>query len=175
MQYLTPELYVEINQAEDDQAEELYQRWEAAGADGRAHLQQIKDKLPPKMQRFCETMCLHDSEVVGIEVSGSRGGSRTPVAIINVRQDNRLIWLVYDLYEEPVISTPVTSDVFVSDTAQRQWLYDEVDVVDESRCRHQILLNTGEVIDLCFFQFDWSIHHSPRHTLVAQVAQLAGV
>ena len=92
---------------------------------------------------------------------------------LSLRQDNRLIWLVYDLYQEPTISTPVTSDVFVSDTAQRQWLYDEVDVVDEPRCRHQILLSTGEVIDLCFFQFDWFIHHSPRHALVTQAAELA--
>lgn len=28
MQDLTPELYAEINQADDDQAEELHQRWE---------------------------------------------------------------------------------------------------------------------------------------------------
>ena len=173
MQYLTPELYVEINRADDDKVEELYERWEAAGADARARLQQIKAMLPPRMQRFCETMCLHDAEVVGIEVSGSRGGSRTPVAIISVRQDNRLISLVYDLYEEPTISTPVTSDVFLCDAAQRQWLYDEVDVLDEPRCRHQILLSTGEVIDLCFFEFDWFIHHSPRRAPVAQEAQLA--
>ncbi len=173
MQYLTPELYVEINQADDDKVEELHERWRAAGTDARAHLQQIKDKLPPKMQRFCETMCLHDAEVVGIEVSGSEGGSRTPVATISVRQDNRLICLVYDLYEEPTISIPVASDVFVTDTAQRQWLYDEVDVVDEPRCRHQILLSTGEVIDLWFFQFDLFIHHSPQHALVAQAIQLA--
>jgi hypothetical protein len=173
MKYLTPELYVEINSAGDDEAERLYEKWRAAGAHARAYLEQIKEKLPPRMRRFCETMCLHDAEVLGIHVSGSRGGARTPVATINVRQDDKLIWLVYDLYEEPSVSTPVLSDVFAADPANRQWLYDEVDVVDEPKCRHQILMSTGEVIDFVFFQFDMSIHHSPRHSFAAESERLA--
>lgn len=55
---------------------------------------------------------------------------------------------------EPTITIPVRSDVFVKARDQRQWLYDEIDVVDEPKCVHEILLNTGEVIELTFFQFD---------------------
>lgn len=173
MKYLTPELYVQINQAKDDQVERLYEQWNAAGANARAHLQQVKDKLPPKMQQFCETLCLHDAEVVGVDVSGGMNGTRTPVAIISVRQDNELIWLVYDLYDEPTISTPVASGVFVSEADQRQWLYDEIDVLDEPKCRHEIFLNTGEVIDLVFFQFEMFTHRSPSHALQPQATQSA--
>ena len=90
-----------------------------------------------------------------------------------MRQDPRLIWLVYDLYDEPKITIPVESDVFVTDPDQRQWLYDEIDVLDEPKCRHEIFLNTGEVIELTFFQFDMFIHHSPSQTLQLDAAQSA--
>jgi hypothetical protein len=173
MKYLTPELYVKINEAKGDEVESLYDQWNAAGANARAHLQKVKDKLPPKMQQFCDTLCLHDAEIVGIDLSGGENGTRTPVAIIGVRQDTKLIWLVYDLYDEPTITTPVSSDVFVTDPDQRQWLYDEIDVLDEPKCRHEILLNTGEVIELVFFQFEMFIHHSPPHAISLQTAKTA--
>jgi hypothetical protein len=172
MKYLTPELYVQINEAKNDEAEGLYQQWSAAGANARAHLQHIKRKLPPKMQQFCETLCLHDARFLGMNIYGGDNGARTPVAVISVRQDNRLIWLVYDLYEHPRINAPVSSNAFVGISDRREWLYDEVDVVDEPKCRHEILLNSGEVIELVFFQFDMFVHHSPSHALQPQSAQL---
>lgn len=95
-----------------------------------------------------------------------------PVAVISIRQDNRLIWLVYDLYELPITTTPVSSNAFVGISDRREWLYDEISVLDEPKCRHEILLNTGEVIELVFFQFDLFVHHSPSHALHAQAAQL---
>lgn len=170
MQYLTPELYVKINRASDDEIEQLHDEWNAAGANAREHLRQIKNKLPPKMLQFCESFCLHDADVAGVDVVRGTRGAGTPVATISVRQENKLIWLVYDLYDEPAVSIPVASDVFISDTSNRQWLYDEVDVLDETRFRHEILLNTGEVIDLVFFQFDMFVHHRPSHVLAAQSA-----
>ncbi len=173
MKYLTPELYVKINEAQDDDVESLYEQWNAAGANARAHLQKVKDRLPPKMQQFLDTFCLHDAEIVSFDVSGSDNGTRTPVAIIAVRQGAKLIWLVYDLYGEPTITTPMASDVFVTEPDQRQWLYDEIDVLDEPKCRHEIFLNTGEVIELTFFQFDMFIHHSPSHSLQLDAAQSA--
>ena len=173
MKYLTPELYVKINEAKDDEVESLYQQWNAAGANARAHLQQIKHNLPPKMQQFCETLCLHDAQVLSIDVSGGDNGAGTLVATINVRQDNDLIWLVYDLFDKPTTSMPVLSDAFVIAPGQRQWLYDEIDALDGPRYRHEVLFNTGEVIELAFLQFDMFVHHSPPHSLQPQTAQLA--
>jgi hypothetical protein len=43
-----------------------------------------------------------------------------------------------------------------------------VDLVDEARYRHEILLNTGEVVELVFFQFDMFVHHSPPRALASQ-------
>jgi len=120
MKYLTPELYVKINEATDDQGESLYEQRNAAGANTRAHLQKVKGKLPPKMQQFFAWFCLHDAEIVSFSVSGSENGTRTPVASIGVRQDTKLIWLVYDLYEEPTITAPMASNVFQTDPDQRQ-------------------------------------------------------
>lgn len=74
MKYLTPELYVKVNEAKNDEVEGLYQQWSAAGANARAHLQQIKHKLPPKMQQFYETLCLHDAEFLGMNTSGGDYG-----------------------------------------------------------------------------------------------------
>jgi len=108
-----------------------------------------------------------------MSVSAGDDGARTPVAVISVRQDNRLLWLVYDLYAEPTITTPLEYNAFVPGTQPRQWLYDEVDVVDEPICRHEILLNTGEVIELVFFQFDMFVHDRPAHAVERQTAQLA--
>jgi hypothetical protein len=139
----------------------------------RAHLEQVKHKLPPKMQQLCETSCLHDAEVLGINVSGGDNGTGTPVAVISLRQDNKMIWLVYDLYHKPTITTPVSSDAFVNASEQRQWLYDEVDVLEEPKCRHEILLNTGEVVEMVFFQFDMFVHYSPSRAIRPQTAQLA--
>ena len=83
------------------------------------------------MRQFCETLCLHDAEVLGINVSGGDNAAARLSLMISVRQDNELIWLVYDLDDEPTITRPVSSDAFVSTADQRQWLYDEVDVCDE--------------------------------------------
>jgi hypothetical protein len=168
MKYLTPELYAKINEAKDEEIESLYRQWDAAGEDARAHLQRIKVDLPPKMQQFCDTFCLHDAEVIGIDVSRGDKGARTPVAVIGIRQDNKLIWLVYDLCEEPKTTIPVASGAFVSSSDQRQWLYDEIDVLDEAAWRHEIFLNTGEVIELVFFQFDMFIHRSPSRAIQPQ-------
>lgn len=164
MRYLTPELYVNVNQAKDHQVERLYEQWNVAGARAREHLREVKDKLPPKMQQFHDAFCLHDAEIVNISVSSGHNGTRTPVAMISVRQNTQLIWLVYDLCSEPKITTPVASDVFVKDTDRRQWLYDEIELLDEAHYRHEILLNTGEVVELTFVQFDMFIHYSPGQT-----------
>ena len=125
------------------------------------------------MQLFCDSLCLHDAEIVSFDVSGGDNGSRTPLAIIGVRQDHKLIWLVYDLYDEPTITTPVSSDAFASASDQRQWLYDEIDVLNEPKCRHEILLNTGQVIDLVFFQFEMFVHYSPSQAIQPQTAETA--
>jgi hypothetical protein len=122
------------------------------------------------MQQLYATHCLHDAEVVSIDVSGGMNGLRTPLAILCVRQENKLIWLVYDLYNEPTITRPVKADVFVSGEHQRQWLYDEVDVLDDATYRHEIFLNTGEVFELVFFQFDMFVHHAPMRALAPQPA-----
>ena len=45
-----------------------------------ARLRQIEGKLPPKMQQLCDTLCLHDAEIVSVDFSGGANGDRTPVA-----------------------------------------------------------------------------------------------
>ncbi|HEX5443417.1 MAG TPA: transposase [Pirellulales bacterium] len=101
MRFICPELFVRINEACHDEAESLYQSWEAIGQEGRAYYLSIKDRIPPKLAEFNNAICLQDAEWMGISESPSRKGTHGPVAVINIRQNNDVVSLVYDLYEEP--------------------------------------------------------------------------
>ncbi|MGH7201299.1 MAG: hypothetical protein ACREJB_11890 [Planctomycetaceae bacterium] len=173
MKHLTPQLYVDINTAADDRIEALYEQWEAAGANARADFLRIKNDLPPNFVELWQTRCLHDAEVLGINVSGGTSGAGVPVAVVNVRQGDDVLGLVYDLLHEPRRSVPVSSDVFTSDESSVTWLYDEIEVLSDSAFRHEILLSTGEVLALEFFQFGLLVYHGARGPAVAVVSASA--
>ena len=51
MKYLTPELYVKINVAQDDDVESLYEQWNAAGANARARFASGLPHVPAPFHR----------------------------------------------------------------------------------------------------------------------------
>lgn len=165
MKHLTPERYIRINEASDTEAEQAYKDWEAAGTAARSRFLQIKHQLPPQLVELFESRCLHDAEVLSINVSGQDDGSDTLVAVINIRQGHDVIGLVYDLLEHPKRKTPAPSQVFVAGATRVSWLYDEIELVNEAEFVHEILLNTGEVLELRFFQFGMFIYHSAHAVL----------
>jgi hypothetical protein len=169
MKFLSPELFVRINDAEGDEAESLYEQWEANGQAARAYYAEIKDRIPPKLTDFIGTLCLHDADWMGLNVAPSHNG-QLDVAAINVRQQDNIITLVYDLYEQPQWTGPSPESRIWSDE-QVIWLYDEIGLLDDTRFTHEILLSNGKVVRLDFFQFNFSISRSlsglPRSALSA--------
>ena len=60
MKYLTPQLYVKINEAKDEEVKSLYQQWNAAGANARASFSKssknCRRKCSSSAKRFVCTM-----------------------------------------------------------------------------------------------------------------------
>ncbi|HVA51824.1 MAG TPA: hypothetical protein VNH11_36115 [Pirellulales bacterium] len=170
MKYTSPELLVRINGAEGEEAEALYDQWDANERAARAYYAEIKARLPPKLVQFAETLCLHDAEWMGLNVSPSHDGNRLDVAAINVRQQHNIITLVYDLLEEPRWSGPEPASRIWSEE-QVIWLYDEIGLLNDTTFTHEILLSNGKVLRLVFFQFNFSVSGTlsniPRSALSA--------
>jgi phosphoglycolate phosphatase-like HAD superfamily hydrolase len=66
MKYFTPELYVRINAASDDEAEALHDEWEEAGQRFRRRYKKIEFPLPEALRKFHDEQCLHDADWHGI-------------------------------------------------------------------------------------------------------------
>ena len=157
MKFLTPELFIRINEATDDEAERLDAEWEAAGQAGRAHYAEIMDRIPPKLAEFLGAVCLHDAEWMGLNFAPARNGSQAPAAVVNVRQSDNVISLVYDLYEEPHWSGPSPKSPVWTDDEQLICLYDEIDLLNDAMFSHEILLSNGKIVRLVFFQFNFAV------------------
>lgn len=159
MKHTYPDLLVRINDAEGEEAEALYDQWDANERAARAYYAGIKGRLPPKLVEFAEMLCLHDADWMGLNVLPSRDGNRLDVAAINVRQQDNVITLVYDLLEEPQWSGPEPASRIWSNE-QVIWLYDEIGLLNDTTFTHEILLSNGKVLRLVFFQFNFSVSGS---------------
>lgn len=157
MRFISPDLLVRINEEQSDDAERLYAEWESLGQAGRAYYAQIKERLPPKLVEFINTVCLHDAEWMGLNVSPSFDGRQAPVAVINVRQNDQVLSLIYDLHEQPQWSARIEASIFSADDDQLICLYDEVDLLNDAMFSHEILLNNGRILRLVFFQFNFFV------------------
>jgi hypothetical protein len=157
MKFLTPELFVRINEGSDDEAERLDAEWEAAGQAGRSYYTEIKDRIPLKLAEFVGAVCMHDAEWMGLNVLPRRGSVQAAVAAINVRQNHEVLTLVYDLHEEPQWSQPTPESHVWTDDEQLICLYDEVELLNDTTFSHEILLSNGKIVRLVFFQFDFFI------------------
>jgi hypothetical protein len=169
VRFISPDLYVRINEERGPDSERLYDEWDALGEAGRAHYARIKGRLPPKLAEFIDTVCLHDAEWMGLNVSSPVEGAHESVAVINIRQDNNVLSLVYDLYQEPQWSTPIQSRIFSDE--QLICLYDEVDLLSDVMFSHEILISNGRILRLVFFHFDFFVSRAlfaiPKEAITA--------
>jgi hypothetical protein len=163
MKFFTPDLYERFNSPDSDVADLADAEWEDALQEYRLHLERIDKKLPPNAKRLAKEACLHDAELLALEMTSpltkkdgpsllglmvpSSLDTKKPMAFIVVKQDGQLILLVYLLSREAIFSRPVESNVFSK--SKPRWLYDEIDWNGES-CTHEILLSTGAVLKLHF-------------------------
>ena len=159
MKFFTPELYIRFNSPDDKVADRANEAWEKAGQRYRRRLEAIRDHMPVQVRRVAE-LCLHDAEVFGFEqelsssfslaTSTSRPAASTAVAVLSLRQDATIRFLIYVLWDRILEHPPKAHWPF--SRSQRLWLYDEVDLAADDRGRflHRILFSDGKVVEIPF-------------------------
>jgi hypothetical protein len=159
MRFFTPELYARFNSADEDEADDANEAWEAALARYRNHLDGIRDRMPSQVRKLAE-LDLHDAEFLGCDqevgplVPAPSEAFPQPVwsavAILSVKQDDTIVSLIYLLWDR-VREYPAAADWPFS-KARTHWLYDEVDLAPDPRGMflHRVLLSDGRVLEIPF-------------------------
>jgi hypothetical protein len=144
MQYFTPELYLQFNSFDVDEAERADEAWDRAESTYKERLARIRKHLPSEVVKLSE-LCLHDALVV------ARVEQAQPaVAIVSVTIGEEVVSLIYFL------SGPTTTrDAPLGwrfSNLQEQWLYDEVDMMNDHTGPfvHRILLSSGVTLEIPF-------------------------
>jgi hypothetical protein len=162
MQYFTPELYQRFNSFDVEEAERADEAWDRAEAAYKERLATIRQHLPTQVTRLSE-LCLHDALVVsrGEQAEPAVGffGGPSPVplpwlwsavAIVSVLAGEEVVSLIYCLSDH---TTPREApEGWRFSKLQEQWLYDEVDMPNDSRGPfvHRILFSSGVTLEIPF-------------------------
>jgi hypothetical protein len=164
MKYFTPELYQQFNSFDLDEADRADEAWDRAEAAYKERLVSIRKKMPSQVVRLSD-LCLHDALVVSrVEQTEPAGGFNvlnwpypfppplmwSAVAIVSVTVGEEVTSLIYSLSDH--ITTREAPEGWRFSKLQEQWLYDEVDIVDDHRgpFTHRILLSTGITLEIPF-------------------------
>lgn len=160
MRFFTPELYLQFNSSDDEEADEASEAWENAIAEYHQHLLELGDRLPAGVQKL-SGLNLHDAELVGRHEESSPSIPLVPepswppfiwssVSILSLRQEREILSLIYVLWdrvqEEPApVGWPFS-------TNRKHWLYDEIDLVEDGRSLfwHRILFSDGTLLRVPF-------------------------
>ena len=164
MKYFTAELYQRFNSFDVDEAERADEAWDKAEAAYKERLARIREHMPSQVVKLSE-LCLHDALVVSRVEQAEPAGAFdffdathpgplpfvwTAVAIIAVTLDEEVISLIYALSDH--IHTREAPQGWRFSKIQEQWLYDEVDLMDDHRGPfiHRIMLSTGITLEIPF-------------------------
>lgn len=160
MRFFTPELYMAFNSTSDEEADRADDAWEAAIKAYRRHLVALGDRMPSQVRKLAE-MCLHDAEVLACdqEVGSSNSlpvkknswtPSRLDVAILSLRNDGRILSLVYSLWDR--IREKSRQKKWTFSKQRKHWLYDEIDLAPDNggKFLHRVLFSDGTVIEIPF-------------------------
>jgi hypothetical protein len=164
MKYFTPELYQQFNSFDVDEAERADEAWDRAEVAYKERLASIREYMPSQIARLSE-LCLHDALVASREVQVQPAGERpffdgpfpfpfpglwTAVAIVSVTVSEEVISLIYSLSDHT--RTREAPEGWRFSKLNEQWLYDEVDLVNDRRGPfvHRILFSTGITLEIPF-------------------------
>jgi len=162
MKYFTPELYQQFNSFDVIEAERADEAWDQAEVAYRERLTSIRDHLPSQVVKLSE-LCLHDALVVSREEQAQPAGELpfidrdypfpflwSAVAIVSVTLGEQVVSLIYCLSDH--LTTKPAPEGWRFSKIQEQWLYDEVDVLNDRRGLfvHRILLSTGVTLEIPF-------------------------
>jgi len=164
MKYFTPELYQHLNSFDVDEAERADEAWDKAEAAYKERLANIRQHMPSQVMRLSE-LCLHDALVIS-RVEQAQPAGEFPmfdgpqpfplaflwpaVAIVSVAVGAEVISLIYCLSDR--ITTTEAPEGWRFSKVQEQWLYDEVDMLDDRGAPfvHRILFSTGITLEIPF-------------------------
>jgi hypothetical protein len=164
MKHGTAELYQQFNAFDVDEAERADEAWDRAEVAYKERLARIREHMPSQVVRLSE-LCLHDALVVSrVEQSEPAGefdvfnGTHpfpfpfvwTAVAIISVTLGEEVTSLIYALSDHT--TTREAPELWRFSKLQEQWLYDEVDLMNDHRGPfvHRILFSTGITLEIPF-------------------------
>jgi hypothetical protein len=164
MKYFTAELYQQFNSFDVNEAERADEAWDRAEAAYKERLARIREHMPSQVVRLSE-LCLHDAQVVSrmeqAEPAGEFGFLKgthpfppafvwTAVAIISATLGEEVISLIYALSDHT--TTREAPEGWRFSKLQEQWLYDEVDLMNDHRGPfvHRILFSTGMTLEIPF-------------------------
>jgi hypothetical protein len=164
MKYFTPELYQQFNSDDVEEAERADEAWDRAEVAYKERLASIREHMPSQVVRLSE-LSLHDALVVSREEQVQPAGEWrffdgpfrfpfpglwTAVAIVSVTAGEEVISLIYCLSDHT--TTRDTPEGWRFSKLQEQWLYDEVDMMNDRRGPfvHRILLSTGITLEIPF-------------------------
>lgn len=153
MKYFTPELYLRFNSFDVEEAERADEEWDRAEAEYKERLASIRERMPSPVRALYE-QCLHDALVFSPEEQHRPEGWFPPwwtaVGIVSVSHMDEIVSLNYCLSDHVV--TKEAPQGWRFSKVQEQWLYDEVDMLDDRRGPfvHRILLSTGVTLEIPF-------------------------
>jgi hypothetical protein len=162
MKYFTPELYQQFNSFDVDEAERADEAWDKAEAAYKERLTNIREHMPSQVVKLSQ-LCLHDTLVASrVELAQPAGAAPfvngvnpvpfmwTAVAIVSVTLGDEVVSLIYCLSDH--VTTSDAPEGWRFSKLQEQWLYDEVDVIDDHRGPfvHRILFSTGVTLEIPF-------------------------
>jgi hypothetical protein len=160
MRFFTPELYLQFNSSDDEEADRADEAWESAIGAYRRHLESIRDKMPSAVRKLTE-LCLHDAELVACNQDVepffavpleplSPGPIWSAVAVLSLKHNEHLTSLIYLLWDRLREYAPKSNWRFAKE--RKHWLYDEVDSVSglPGRFVHRILFSDGYVTEVPF-------------------------
>jgi hypothetical protein len=165
MKYFTPELYQQFNSFDVAEAERADEAWDQAEAAYKERLASIRELLTSAVIKLSE-LCLHDALVVSRPPAEAQPAGPsyyfdktnplpppflwTAVQIVSVQLGEEIISLIYGITDEPVPGQVPAGWRF--SPQQEQWLYDEVDILNDRKGPfvHRILFSTGITLEIPF-------------------------
>ena len=160
MRFFTPELYMRFNSSNDEEADRANQAWEEAIQEYQRHLNDIWNKLPSPARKLTQ-VCLHDADILACQqdiepLSPFPFEAFFPAphwwvsAVLSLKSGDQIVTLIYGLWDR-LREYPSLPDWPFS-KERKQWLYDEVDAVDDHKGMlvHRVLFSDGSILEIPF-------------------------
>jgi len=170
MRYFTPELYLQLQSADDSVVDKAMEQWDAASASYRNDLERLRREMPPQIRPITE-LRLHDWNLVDA-FDGSNEDRGMPATIV-LKDANRFTILCYWVSGKVQRIDPPPHRVWYKDKIQ--WLYDEIDLMDEVNRTfvHRILFSDGTTLLIPFSDcrvLKAKSDHTMSHADLVQIA-----